>query len=1372
MMEFEFVSPSITKSERNEMIKRFCSEKEDLTNPADESLGEQIVQNLESFGVKATFHSIECGPVITRINVRPAIGTKASSIISLKDDLAIALMTKQLSCSINSDLGCVAIDIPVKNRKNVLPGNVNADCSQMELPLEIGVGITGESVAIDLAEAPHLLIAGQTGSGKSVCINSIIASLLKHKSEHEYQLMLIDPKQGVELGTFEKLPNVIDNTVLVNAEECIDKLNWLIDEMERRYDLLAKTKTKNIKAFNQKQPIQKQMKYIVCIVDEFADLMLSNGKELTNCVQRLSQKSRAAGIHIILATQRPSTKVVTGDLKANLAATFAFKVRTDIDSRTILGEGGAEDLLGKGDMLVETANGSDTRRVHGVYYSDEVLEGMVNFIAQKARKRIVAQNKEHLSELIREAIQKLGNECDLNFINVSNVTDMSEMFKDSEFNGDISKWDVSNVTNMSEMFCNSQFNGDISKWDVSNVTNMEGMFNESQFNGDISEWDVSNVTNMSDLFGSWSDDEDDSWSDDEGDSYSSSRFNGDISRWNVSKITNETDEHSLIFLSKFHTNISIKARDKSHLENLIKQTIELNGYNCDLNFIDVSNVTDMSYLFASWPDDEDDSWSDDEGNSYSNSRFNGDISRWNVSNVTDMSHMFNGSSFNGDISKWDVSNVTNMSGMFEYSQFNGDICKWDVSNVTDMSHMFSGSKFNGNISKWNMSNVTDMSVMFLDSKFNGDISKWDVSNVTNMSYMFRNSQFNGDISEWNVSNVTDMSHMFSGSEFNRDISKWNVSNVDDMDWIFSRSKFNGDISKWNVSETDERSLISLSKFFPNISIKARDKEHLESLINQTIVRNGCYCNLNFIDVSNITDMSNLFTSWSDDEGDSYSNSQFNGDISRWNVSNVTNMSEMFNGSSFNGDISKWNVSNVTDMRSMFSGSKFNGDISKWNVSNVTDMSYMFRNSQFTRDISKWNVSNVADMDWIFSDSQFNGDISKWNISKITDEHSLISISKFFPNISIKARDKEHLESLIKQTIVRNGCYCNLNFIDVSNITDMSYMFSGSRFNGDISKWNVSNVTNMSHMFENSQFDGDFSEWNVSKVTDMSYMFRNSQFNRDISEWNVSNVIDMRSMFCEALFNGDISEWNVSNVTDMSDLFRGSQFNGDISEWNVSSVTNTRSIFRGSQFNRDISKWNISNITDGHSLFSISKFRNNISIKVRDKEHLESLIKQTIEIKGHKCNLNFIDTSNITDMSCIFSNSQFNGDISKWNTGNVKNMSGMFECSEFDGDISKWNIGNVTNMKGMFQNCQFNGDISNWNVSNVKDMSWMFCDSKFNGDISKWNVSNVADMDWIFCDSKFNRDISEWNVNNVTNNKNAFDNCPIEKSHKPKFPGEK
>ena len=387
-----------------------------------------------------------------------------------------------------------------------------------------------------------------------------------------------------------------------------------------------------------------------------------------------------------------------------------------------------------------------------------------------------------------------------------------------------------------------------------------------------------------------------------------------------------------------------------------------------------------------------------------------------------------------------------------------------------------------------------------------------------------------------------------------------------------------------------------------------DNDELKQVIKYFINLFGNDCNLNWINVSKVRSMDSLFneseftgdiSKW-DVSGVKYMdhmfyNSVFNGDISNWNVSNVQDMTAMFQFSKFNSDISKWDVSNVTNMQYMFYGTEFNQDIGKWDVSNVTDMSRMFSNSQFNQDIGKWDVSNVTDMDGMFFFSNFNQDISKWDVSKVKNIQNIDMFSKcpirdrYKPNITIalmesfdfdtintqkktingtnilynyiishiekreltqddyniliqytgiyKVKDKDDLKDLIAYFMNLFGNDVNLNWIDVSDITDMSYLFEESEFNGDISKWNVSNVTNMAGMFWNTKFNGDISNWDVSKVENMNHMFSMSIFNGDISRWNVSHVKDVRRMFSAAVeFNQDISNWDLRSVTAARNMF--------------------------------------------------------------------------------------------------------------------------------------------------------------------------------------------------------------------------------------------
>ena len=355
------------------------NETTDLSGTADEDLGDRVVSAISSFGVTGVqVHSIECGPVVTRVNLKLPHGVRIKTVEALADDIAMQLQVKSASFTPVSENGVLALDLPAKNRKIVRLGNVHtANTDGMALPLELGVTVNGVARAIDLAKAPHLLIAGQTGSGKSVCINSLLCSLLRNVSLNDFDLMLVDPK-GVELNDYQKMPNCINGKILVDPNESLDGLRWLVEEMERRYAVLTKYGHRNIKSYNEwvkTQPIGidcvEKMRYVVCVVDEFADLMMTSGAELTSIVQRLAQKSRAVGIHLVLATQRPSVKVVTGDLKANLPCRIAFKVSSSTDSVTILGHGGAERLLGMGDMIL--SNNDADERLHGVYINDEEI---------------------------------------------------------------------------------------------------------------------------------------------------------------------------------------------------------------------------------------------------------------------------------------------------------------------------------------------------------------------------------------------------------------------------------------------------------------------------------------------------------------------------------------------------------------------------------------------------------------------------------------------------------------------------------------------------------------------------------------------------------------------------------------------------------------------------------------------------------------------------------------------------------------------------------------------------------------------------------------------------------------------------------------
>lgn len=351
-----------------------------------------------AYGVACTVAGSQSGPVISKIFMHLKPGTKASALEAIAKDLARDLDCASIEVNGNDyfpstdpytnlqKTRCCSISIPVKDRKVVPFGNIfNSPCADMAIPAVVGVDPVGNPVRIDLAKAPHMLVAGQTGSGKSVCINSIISSVYLSMPTDMVRFLLIDPKQ-VELKPYEALPNVINGRAITDPMEAVLSIGWLVSLMEYRYSVLAELGFRNIKDFNAAvencEKIftipagqRRKMPYVVAVVDEFADLMMTASAELTAFVMRIAQKARAVGIHLVLATQRPSTKVVTGDLKCNIPTRIAFKVASATDSMTILGYGGAEKLLGYGDMIV--GNDGSLRRLHGCLLTDQELEAIL-----------------------------------------------------------------------------------------------------------------------------------------------------------------------------------------------------------------------------------------------------------------------------------------------------------------------------------------------------------------------------------------------------------------------------------------------------------------------------------------------------------------------------------------------------------------------------------------------------------------------------------------------------------------------------------------------------------------------------------------------------------------------------------------------------------------------------------------------------------------------------------------------------------------------------------------------------------------------------------------------------------------------------------
>ena len=334
---------------------------------------------LLDFGVEGKINAISYGPVVTLNEFEPASGIKVSKIVNLADD--IARNTSSISTRVATIPGknTIGIEIPNSKRENVylneIIGSEKFNKKEIKLPIALGKNISGSPIIGDLSMMPHLLIAGTTGSGKSVCINTIILSLLYKYPPEKCNLILIDPKM-LELSAYEGIPHLLC-PVITEAKKATAALGWAVKEMESRYKLMTSVGVKNIDGYNAKN--EKHMPYIVVIVDEMSDLMLIAGKEIENYIQRLSQMARAAGIHIIMATQRPSVDVITGTIKANFPTRISFQVSSKIDSRTILGEQGAEQLLGKGDMLFMSAANKITR-IHGPYVSEYEIEKINSFL--------------------------------------------------------------------------------------------------------------------------------------------------------------------------------------------------------------------------------------------------------------------------------------------------------------------------------------------------------------------------------------------------------------------------------------------------------------------------------------------------------------------------------------------------------------------------------------------------------------------------------------------------------------------------------------------------------------------------------------------------------------------------------------------------------------------------------------------------------------------------------------------------------------------------------------------------------------------------------------------------------------------------------
>ena len=354
---------------------------------------EILQQTFQSFGVDAKVVRASLGPAVTKYEIQPAVGVKVSRIVGLTDDLALALAAKDIRMEAPIP-GKSLIGIEVPNNtvstvsfRDIIESQSAEDNHLLEVPL--GRDISGQVISANLGKMPHLLIAGSTGSGKSVCINGIITSLLMRAKPHEVKLMMIDPKM-VELNVYNGIPHLL-TPVVTNPRKAAQALQKVVEEMERRYELFAASGVRNMGGYNdmvrqhnledgENRPV---LPYIVVIVDELADLMMVASNEVEDAIIRLAQMARAAGIHMILATQRPSVDVITGIIKANVPSRIAFAVSSGTDSRTIIDSNGAEKLLGRGDMLFLPMGQNKPTRVQGAFISDSEVEKIVSFVTEQ-----------------------------------------------------------------------------------------------------------------------------------------------------------------------------------------------------------------------------------------------------------------------------------------------------------------------------------------------------------------------------------------------------------------------------------------------------------------------------------------------------------------------------------------------------------------------------------------------------------------------------------------------------------------------------------------------------------------------------------------------------------------------------------------------------------------------------------------------------------------------------------------------------------------------------------------------------------------------------------------------------------------------------
>ena len=383
-----YILPKVTHI----LSKHVKKENESLDQEIEEN-AHTLQQTLESFHVNAKVISACHGPAVTRYDLEPAPGVKVSKITNLAEDIALQLATTSVRIEPVPGKAAIGIEIPNRILESVQLRDVleNPAFQEAKSKLTVGLGmdISGQAIFADIGKMPHLLVAGATGSGKSVCINTLISSILFKAAPDEVKFILIDPKM-VELSNYNGIPHLMV-PVVTDPKKASSVLNWAVQEMEKRYAVFASHSVRDIKSFNRRYAEEK-MPFIVIVIDELADLMMVSPRDVEDSICRILQKARAAGIHMILATQRPSVNVITGIIKANLPSRISFAVSSQVDSRTILDRGGAETLLGKGDMLFSPQGAPKPIRVQGAFISDEEVEMLLDYIRSQGQE--VSENEE------------------------------------------------------------------------------------------------------------------------------------------------------------------------------------------------------------------------------------------------------------------------------------------------------------------------------------------------------------------------------------------------------------------------------------------------------------------------------------------------------------------------------------------------------------------------------------------------------------------------------------------------------------------------------------------------------------------------------------------------------------------------------------------------------------------------------------------------------------------------------------------------------------------------------------------------------------------------------------------------------------------